>query len=131
MTFEAARDWAVIIAAVVAVATFVKALHEYVLENKRKRAQMYFEMRASYKFDEKFSDMFEMLEKDSKELMHLNFNKKQDFLGFYEDLALLMNTGVLKPEVVHYMFGYYAIRCWQSENFWWEIRHIGTFSRFL
>ena len=46
------------------------------------------------------------------------FNEKLDLLGFYEDLALMYKSGLIKKNVVHYMFGYYAIRCWESDNFW-------------
>ena len=31
-----------------------------------------------------------------------------------------MNSGLIKKEVVHYMFGYYVTCCWKSDNFWCE-----------
>lgn len=27
----------------------------------------------------------------------------------------------MKKHVAHYMFSYYAIRCWESENFWQDL----------
>ena len=31
------------------------------------------------------------------------------------------NSGLLRTSVAHYMFGYYAIRCYQSKNFWNDV----------
>jgi hypothetical protein len=44
--------------------------------------------------------------------------KAEYFLGFFEEVALMMNSGLIRKEVAHYMFGYYAIHCWDSKNFW-------------
>lgn len=32
-----------------------------------------------------------------------------------------MNTGLIKPEIAHCMFGYCAMRCWENDLFWEEI----------
>lgn len=48
-------------------------------------------------------------------------DEKRNFLGFFEEIALLSNSGLIRKEVAHYMFGYYAIRCWQSKNFWYNM----------
>jgi hypothetical protein len=29
-----------------------------------------------------------------------------------------MNSGLLRKEVAHYFFGWYAIKCWESKYFW-------------
>jgi hypothetical protein len=62
--------------------------------------------------------MFELLETNSEALRKISFQQKQHFIGFYEDIALAVNSGLLRPEVAHYMFAYYALRCWGSDNFW-------------
>jgi hypothetical protein len=46
------------------------------------------------------------------------FKEKRDLLGFFEEIALMMNSGLIRNEVAHYMFGYYAIKCWESKYFW-------------
>jgi len=43
------------------------------------------------------------------------------FIGFHEEVATSMNSKLIKKEVVHYMFGYYALRCWRSEEYWIDI----------
>ena len=29
-----------------------------------------------------------------------------------------MNSGLIKKEVAYYMFGYFAMTCWDNEAFW-------------
>jgi hypothetical protein len=29
----------------------------------------------------------------------------------------MMNSGLINKHVAHYMFGYYALRCWESKYF--------------
>ena len=35
-----------------------------------------------------------------------------------EDLAIMKNSGLINDQVTSYMFGYNAIRCNKSVNFW-------------
>jgi hypothetical protein len=62
-----------------------------------------------------------LLEHDDPKLTTISFGTKRDFLGFFEDIALMNNSGLINDQVIHYMFGYYAIRCYQSQNFWTEV----------
>ena len=60
----------------------------------------------------------------NSELKEVPFEHKRSLLGVFEEVALMMNSGLIKKEVAYYMFGYYAIRCWQSDNFWGNVnRH--------
>jgi hypothetical protein len=51
------------------------------------------------------------------------------FVGFYEEIALLVNSKVLRPEIAHYMFGYYAKICWESDDFWQDINRDSIYWR--
>lgn len=55
---------------------------------------------------------------DLKDDKIISFRHKRSLVGFFEEIALMMNSGLLKPRIAHYMFGYYAIACWKSEAFW-------------
>ncbi len=44
--------------------------------------------------------------------------QKRDLLGVFEEVALLVNSKLMRPDVAYYMFGYYAIRCWDTDAFW-------------
>jgi hypothetical protein len=84
----------------------------------QKRAEQYFELSKSFSENERFQKICILLEENDQKLETLPVHEKQEFIGFYENIALLMNTGLLRKAVAHYMFAYYAIRCWDSKYFW-------------
>jgi hypothetical protein len=51
----------------------------------------------------------------------LNSKRTTTSSSLFEEVTLLMNSGLIRKPVAHYMFGYYAIRCWESENFWSDV----------
>jgi hypothetical protein len=123
--FYANFDWkdaAALIGSVVALATLIKGTLEYVKQGTLKRAELFFQMEERYA---KFLYLFDMLdhqddEKIRKQLESLSFEKKLDFLGFYEQLAMMVESGLIRRKVAHYMYGYYAIACLDSDDFWKE-----------
>jgi hypothetical protein len=121
----ASFDWpdaAKLIGSAVALATLIKGTLEYIKQGTLKRAELFFQMEERYT---KFLYLFDMLdhqddEKIRKQFEALSFEKKLDFLGFYEELAMMVESGLIRRAVAHYMYGYYAIACWDSEVFWNE-----------
>ena len=118
MTSDDARNIAIILSVGVAVLTLVKAVVEYTRQNSQRRAEHYLKLREKFSESEKFDNLFEMIEKNDPALSQIAVHRRQEFLGFYEDVALLVNSGLLRKPVAHYMFAYYAIRCWESDHFW-------------
>jgi hypothetical protein len=59
-----------------------------------------------------------MLETEDDRLLQLSLAEKVNYVGFFEEIALLTNSSQVRKEVAHYMFGYYAIQCWRNEKFW-------------
>ena len=39
-------------------------------------------------------------------------------MGFFEDIAFLMNSGLIRKEVASYMFAGDAIKAWNDDLFW-------------
>ena len=54
----------------------------------------------------------------SNTLRLLPWIEKRDFVGFFEELALMAESGLIRTSVVHYMFGYYAVECSKSDEIW-------------
>jgi len=111
------------VVAAAALATLVKALVEYVQQGQQKRADQFFELRRRFKESREYTDIAALidLEPNGERLRRTPFPEKRNYLGLFEEIALVVNSGLIKPEVAHYMFGYYAVRCWESESFWWEV----------
>jgi hypothetical protein len=105
------------IGASLALLTFLKGIFEYSRQGAQKRAEMFLQMRRRLKENQNFKELCALLDVDSSKLTEIPFKDKRDFLGFFEEVALMLNSGLLRKEVAHYMFGYYAIKCWESDHF--------------
>ena len=46
--------------------------------------------------------------------------QQAEYATFFEDLALLCRSKLVKPELAFYMFAFEASRCWKNDNFWDE-----------
>jgi hypothetical protein len=109
------------VGAAVALVTLLKALIEYQRQGRQKRADQFFQLRSRMKDNENFKLIRELIERQptaSEELAKVPFESKRDYLGLFQEIALVLNSGLMKRQVAHYMFGYYAIRCWDNEQFW-------------
>ena len=106
------------VVAVLALGTFIKAILEYKKNSNIKRLELFLNMRTRLRQDNDFIEICELLETDDKKLRNIPAIKKDRFTGFFEELAIMRNSGLMNDDVTLYMFGHYAIRCKQSENYW-------------
>jgi hypothetical protein len=107
-----------IITLAIGVVALFKGFAEYVGQNALKRFEKFQEVRRHFKGNEEFKRVCLLLEDGDPELRRLDYKAKQDFLGFFEEIALMHNSKIINSNVAHYMFGYYAIRCYESKDFW-------------
>jgi hypothetical protein len=118
MSLSDYKDIATIAGVVIALAALIKGVFEYVKQGAQKRAEQFVEMRKRFKENETFRELAELIENNDPKLGSESFKNKLYYTGFFEEVALMVNSGLIKSEVAHYMFGYYAIRCWDNEYFW-------------
>ena len=121
MSLRDAASIAAVIGVLLALLGFLKGLVEYSRQGAQKRAEDFVELGSRLYRDPDFRHMCDLLEDDSPYLRDVSYQDKREFLGFFEELALMANSKLIKRRVAHYMFGYYALRCWQSQNFWIDI----------
>ena len=110
-----------IIATIVGLAglgTFIKAIIEYRLQGRQKRAELFDKYKSVLKSDQRIIQVAQYLENDDPSLANIPLLDRYYFLGFYEQLAITVNSKLIKKDVAHYMFSYFALRCWESNNFW-------------
>jgi len=105
----------------VALISLIKALIEYQKQGITKRSEIFLNMRSRLREDESFSKICNLLERDDPKLKEIPLVDRDRFVGFFEELALLKNSGLINDEVTLYMFGYFAIRCLDSKNFWYNL----------
>ena len=118
MTLSDIKDVATILGVVIALLALINGLVEYIKQGAQKRAEHFLTIRKRLKENDAFKHICALLENDAPELINVPFKDKRDFLGLFEEVAIGMNSGLIKLTVAHYMFGYDAIRCWESQHFW-------------
>ena len=118
MTLKDAVDLTIIIGGIITVITFVKGVFEYSRQGTQKRSEHFSELRMRFQENPLFKELAQELHENSPKLADRPFKEKRELLGFFEDIALMANSGLIRKNVVHYMFGYYMIHCWESDNFW-------------
>lgn len=107
-----------VITSVIALCTFIKALMEYIKQGKQKRAELLEKYRIKF-LNEKVINKF--IEEDDEELKKIERIDRYYYLGLFEEISVLLNSQIFKTDVVHYFFGYYAIKTSKSVNFWEDI----------
>jgi hypothetical protein len=119
-----------------ALVTFIRGTAEYRLQGRQKRAYRFFELRRALKENPKFVEVAALLDdaasgdptvapEANDKLQAIPFHIKRDYLGLFEEVALAVNSGLIRADVAHYMFGYYAILCEENDSFW---HNVGRFS---
>lgn len=88
------------------------------MQGKQKRAEIFLKKQGEYFGNKSFSEIRGLLEKDDPQLQDIGFEEKRAYLTFFEEIAVLKNSQLVNGDLAYYMFGYYAIKCLESENFW-------------
>jgi len=112
---------------IVGLFTFTTAVLEYVRQGRQTRAQQFIEMERRFRENQDFAEIIELLETDDPRLAQMPVIERRGFLAFFEEVALMVNSRLLRPQVAHYMFAYYLDLCMKSENLWMGIKRDDTF----
>ena len=124
---------ATVITAIIAGIALNYAMKEYNLHKKREESDIL------AKFNERYSTD-ENIQKSLKDLIVLKKNKNVNnpevlnhhemFLRFFEELQIAIENKALNPEIVCYMFAYYAIEADRCDDFVSKEDNYQTWKRF-
>jgi hypothetical protein len=112
------KDAAIILASVVTVITFFTGAWEYRRRTRQERAQNLLQMRRRFLETPAFREILEALITQDPRLAQVPLADRRNFAGFLEEVALMANSNLIRPEVAHYMFGYYVLLTDESPLFW-------------
>lgn len=115
---ETVKDLSIIFAGVVALVTFVVASLEYARQTNTSRATHFVDMRRRFLETQLFREISGLLAKDDSRLTEISVQDRRNYVGFLEEVALMTNSKIIRPEVAHYMFGYYVLLADRSSHFW-------------
>lgn len=129
MGINVLKDIAIILGSIIALFSFVNGILEYTRQGAQKRVEQFVTLRRRLKENPAFYQICSLLVDDDKLLRDVPPQDKRDFLGLLEEVALLSNSGLIRKDVAHYMFGYYAVRCLESVHFWNDIERESIYWR--
>lgn len=112
------KDASIVVAGIVAVATLASAAMEARRRNRQHRAETFVLMRRRFLESPDFQQILSLLHEDSPSLAELPIQVRRNFAGFFEEVALMVNSRLLSPVVASYMFGRYVVLTAKSEYFW-------------
>ena len=112
------KDIAIIFGGVVALVTFFSGMFEYIRQGHQHRATHFVQMRRRFLEDPLFRELLNLMATDSPALKNTPIQDRRNLVGFLEEVALMVNSGLIRKEVAHYMFGYYVLLTDRCENFW-------------
>ena len=121
----------------IALATLIKACVEYVRQGRVARAQMFFDLRRRLK-EPSLAELAEWIDEAEcgdpageqaarDQLVHAPLRTKRDYLGLFEEVDIMVSSGLVKPEIASYMFGYYALRCAACDPFWQGVNRLSPY----
>lgn len=118
---------AIIAGGVVALVTFLFAMLEYVRQGHQNRASRFVEMRRRFLETPLFREILNLLNTDDPKLREIPIQDRRNFAGFFEEVALMVNSKLISPKVAHYMFGDYVLLTSRSKHFWHDLDRNGVY----
>ena len=118
MNITALKDFAIIVGGLVTIFAFANGLLEYRRQGAQKRVEHFTMLRRRLKENPVFKEICSLMFADDPRLADFSAQDKRDFIGLLEEVALQVNSGLIRPELAHYMFGYYTVKCLESKDFW-------------
>ncbi len=115
---EYVKDLAIILGGLVAFTTFATGVLEYTRQNHLRRADQFVQMRRRFLESPLFRDILNRIAANDPSLAEMSVQDRRNFIGFLEEVALMTNSGLIRREVAHYMFGYYVLLADGNEHLW-------------
>ena len=114
----ALKDFAIIVGGLVTIFAFINGILEYRRQGAQKRAEHFTLLRRRLKENPVFKEICTLMFDNDPRLATYDPQGKRDFIGLLEEVALWVNSGLIRPELAHYMFGFYTVKCLESKDFW-------------
>ena len=118
MSITDLKDFAIIVGGLVTIFAFANGLLEYRRQGAQKRVEHFTLLRRRLKENPVFKEICALMFANDPRLADVDAQDKRDFIGLLEEVALQVNSGLIRPELAHYMFGFYTVKCLESKDFW-------------
>jgi hypothetical protein len=118
MDLGTVKDVSIVVAGVATLAGFMAALFEYARQNHARRAEYFTSLRRRFLETPAFQPILACLATDDPCLAEVPIQDRRNFLGFFEEIQLMVDSRLVKPAIADIMFGRYVLMADRSQNLW-------------
>ena len=118
MDLTTVKDVSIVVAGIVAFIGLLSGAIEYRRRGRQERAQHFLDSRRRFLEDESFRHILNQLATDDATLSNIPIQERRNLVGFLEEVALMVDSKLIRLEVAHYMYGYYVLLVADSKHFW-------------
>lgn len=129
MDLATIKDASIVVAGVIAFVTLWVGMVQYARQSHFTRANQFIEMRRRFMEDPVFRNLLSLIAADCPDVAKTPIQDRRNLVGFLEEVALLVNSGMIRPHVAHYMFGYYVLLIDSCDAFWTDLDRDGHYWR--
>src|SRR5579862_2604430 len=112
------KDVSIIVAGIVALSTFMTGAIEFMRQGRQHRAENLIQMRRRFLETIQYREILDMLQSGDGAIATSSIQERRNFVGFLEEIALMVNSKLIRLEVAQYMFGYYVLLVSRCDRFW-------------
>ena len=105
---ECLTAWFTLIGVIGGIIAFIIAYYQYKLSKQFNKASYFINLRLKFKENESFNIIRKKID-DGDNLNDIHITKIFDYVGFFEDIQIAINSDIINPSMVYYLFGYYII----------------------
>ncbi len=117
-TLEYWKNLAIVVAGIVAITTFLSGMAEYIRRGRQERAENFVSMRRRFLESDLFRDILNRLAAGDASVAEVPIQDRRNFLAFFEEVALMVESRLIRREVAFYMFGFYVRLADRSDALW-------------
>jgi hypothetical protein len=121
------KDIALVVGGIAALTTFLTGLVEYARQANLRRGEAFIAMRRRFLEDPLFRDILNLLDRDDPRLADLPVQDRRNFVGFLEEVAIMCESKMIRPQIAHYMFGRYVTLADDSQHLWHGLNKQGRY----
>lgn len=118
MDLTTVKDVSIVVAGIVAFIGLLSGAIEYRRRGRQERAQHFLDSRRRFLEDPSFRHILNLLATDDAGLSAIPIQERRNLVGFLEEVALMVDSKLIRLEVAHYMYGYYVLLVANSKHFW-------------
>lgn len=112
------KDVSIVVAGIAGLTTFLSGVVEYARQANLRRGEAFIAMRRRFLEDPLFREILNLLDADDLRLADLPVQDRRNFVGLLEEVAIMCESRMIRPEIAHYMFGRYVGLADASKHLW-------------